>query len=209
MAFELPPLPYAYNSLEPHIDEETMRLHHDKHHQAYLTKFNAGLEKHVDLQKKSAEDILRGINTVPQDIRAVVRNHGGGYVNHKIFWNIMAPNAGGNPTGKIADAIKQTFGDFNAFKEKFNEAGAGHFGSGWVWLVRSKAGKLEIITTANQDSPFMEGHYPVFGNDLWEHAYYLKYRNVRPEYLKAWWNVTNWAEINKRLEESDKFLKAA
>ena len=201
MAFEVPALPYAYNALEPHIDEQTMHLHHDKHHQAYVDNLNKALEKHADWQKKSVEDILRNINTVPEDVRTAVRNNAGGHANHTMFWNIMKPQGGGEPKGKIADVIKN-LGGLAAFQEKFNDAGVKRFGSGWAWLVRSKAGQFEIISTANQDSPLMDGHFPIMGNDVWEHAYYLKYQNRRAEYLKAWWNVVNWDEINKRLEEA-------
>ncbi len=199
MPYELPPLPYAYNALEPHIDETTMRIHHDKHHGAYVTNLNAAVEKHADLQAKSPEDLLRSINSVPEAIRTAVRNNGGGHVNHTMFWEIMAPNAGGGPTGRIADAIKGTFGGFDAFKEQFAKAAIGRFGSGWAWLVDA-GGKLAIESTANQDSPLMEGKWPVFGLDVWEHAYYLKYQNRRADYVGAWWNVVNWDAINKRLK---------
>jgi Fe-Mn family superoxide dismutase len=198
MAHQLPPLPYAFDALEPHIDVKTMEIHHGKHHQAYVTNLNAALEKHPDLQSKTVEELLSGINTVPEDIRTAVRNNGGGHVNHTMFWQIMAPNAGGPPTGAIADAITSTFGSFDTFKENMNKAGIGRFGSGWAWLI-STGGKLVIESTANQDSPLMEGKKPIFGIDVWEHAYYLKYQNRRPDYLGAWWNVVNWAEINKRL----------
>jgi Fe-Mn family superoxide dismutase len=198
MAHQLPPLPYAFDALEPHIDAKTMEIHHGKHHQAYVTNLNAALEKHPELQSKTVEELVNGINTVPEDIRTAVRNNGGGHINHTMFWQIMAPNAGGAPTGAIADAISSTFGGFDAFKEAMNKGGIGRFGSGWVWLV-SSGGKLAIESTANQDSPLMEGKKPIFGIDVWEHAYYLKYQNRRPDYLGAWWNVVNWAEINKRL----------
>jgi len=198
MALEVPPLPYAYNALEPYIDEQTMHLHHDKHHQAYVDNANAAIAKHADLGKKSAEDILKNINSIPEDVRTALRNNAGGHLNHSMFWKIMKPQGGGNPTGKIADVIKD-LGGFDAFKEKFNDAGVKRFGSGWAWLV-VKGGKYDIISTANQDSPLMDGAYPIMGNDVWEHAYYLKYQNRRAEYLKAWWNVVNWDEINKRLE---------
>jgi len=199
----LPPLPYAYNALEPYIDETTMHLHHDKHHQAYTDNLNAALAKHPEWDNKSVEEVLRSIGKVPEDIRTAVRNNGGGYVNHDMFWKIMAPQAGGAPTGKIAAAIQSAFGDFANFQAQFNDAGAKRFGSGWVWLVSNK-GKLEVISTANQDSPLMDGLYPIMGNDVWEHAYYLKYQNRRPEYLKAWWNVVNWAEVSRRFEESSR-----
>jgi superoxide dismutase, Fe-Mn family len=198
MAHQLPPLPYAFDALEPHIDAKTMEIHHGKHHQAYVTNLNAALEKHPELQSKTVEELVSGINSVPEDIRTAVRNNGGGHINHTMFWQIMAPNAGGAPTGAIADAISSTFGGFDAFKDQMNKGGAGRFGSGWVWLV-SSGGKLAIESTANQDSPLMDGKKPIFGIDVWEHAYYLKYQNRRPDYLAAWWNVVNWAEINKRL----------
>ena len=207
MAYEVPPLPYAYNALEPHIDEQTMHLHHDKHHAAYVTKLNGAVEKHPDLQKKSPEDLIRNLNSLPEDIRGVVRNNGGGHVNHTMFWQIMGANKGGNPSGAIADAINKTFGGFDAFKEKFEAAGVNQFGSGWAWLVRTKSGEFQVKSTANQDNPMMNGEFPVFGNDVWEHAYYLKYQNRRPDYLKAWWNVVNWDEINKRLTQADGFFK--
>jgi len=207
MAYEVPPLPYAYNALEPHIDEQTMHLHHDKHHAAYVTKLNGAVEKHPDLQKKSPEDLIRNLNSLPDDIRGVVRNNGGGHVNHTMFWQIMGANKGGNPSGAIADAINKTFGGFDAFKEKFEAAGVNQFGSGWAWLVRTKSGEFQVKSTANQDNPMMNGEFPVFGNDVWEHAYYLKYQNRRPDYLKAWWNVVNWDEINKRLSQADGFFK--
>jgi Fe-Mn family superoxide dismutase len=199
VAHELPPLPYAYNALEPHIDEQTMRIHHDKHHGTYVTNLNAALEKHPDLQKKSIIDLLRGINSVPEDIRTAVRNNGGGHANHTMFWEIMGPKGGGEPKGAIGDAIKSTFGGFVAFKEQFAKAAIGRFGSGWAWL-NDVNGKLVIESTANQDSPLMEGKKPIFGLDVWEHAYYLKYQNRRADYVGAWWNVVNWDAINKRFK---------
>jgi Fe-Mn family superoxide dismutase len=204
MAHEVPPLPYDYVALEPYIDTQTMHLHHDKHHQAYVTNLNAALEKAPELQKMSAEDLIRGLENVPEAIRGAIRNNGGGHVNHSMFWKIMAPNAGGEPTGAIADAIKQTFGDFNAFKEKFNDAGLKQFGSGWSWLVTDQGGKLQVVSSANQDNPMSQGFYPIMGNDVWEHAYYLKYQNRRADYLKEWWNVVNWAEVNRRFQESQR-----
>jgi len=198
VAFQVPPLPYDYSALEPYIDAQTMTLHHDKHHGAYVSNVNAALEKHPELGSKSVEDLLRDINSVPEDIRATVRNNAGGHMNHSMFWQIMKPKGGGPPTGRIADEIKKVFGSFEEFQKQFNDTGAKRFGSGWVWLVRSKAGKLEIISSANQDNPIMDGHHAIMGNDVWEHAYYLKYQNRRPEYLAAWWNVVNWAEVNKR-----------
>src|SRR5436305_8566578 len=194
----VPPLPYDYNALEPHIDEQTMGIHHDKHHAAYVSNLNAALEKSPELQNKSVEELIKGINTVPEAIRTAVRNNGGGHVNHTMFWQIMGPGKGGAPTGAIAEAINGAFGSFDAFKDQMNKGGAGRFGSGWVWLVDS-GGKLAIESTPNQDNPMMDGKKPVFGIDVWEHAYYLKYQNRRPDYIGAWWNVVNWAEINKRL----------
>ena len=202
MAHEVPPLPYDYAALEPTIDTQTMHLHHDKHHLAYVTNLNAALEKAPELQSKSAEDLIRDLNAVPEAIRTAVRNNGGGHVNHSMFWKIMGPNAGGAPTGEIADAIKSAFGDFNTFKEKFNDAGVKQFGSGWAWLVKGKDGKLAVTSTPNQDSPLSQGLYPILGNDVWEHAYYLKYQNRRADYLKEWWNVVNWTEVNRRLKEA-------
>lgn len=200
MAFELSPLPYNYDALEPYIDAQTMQLHHDMHHQAYVNNLNAAVEKHSELQSKSPEELIKDLNSLPQDIVSAVRNNGGGHVNHTMFWQIMAPNAGGEPTGPIADAIRDNFGDFESFKQRFNDAGTKQFGSGWVWLVRTGDGKIEITSTPNQDSPTTQGQFPIMGNDVWEHAYYLKYQNKRAEYLKQWWNVVNWDEINKRFE---------
>ena len=200
MAFQVPPLPYDFGALEPHIDAQTMQIHHDKHHGAYVTNLNAAIEKHPELGKKSAEELIKDLNAVPEDIRTAVRNNGGGHVNHSMFWTIMGPKAGGEPSSALADAIKQAFGSFSAFQEKFNDAGLKRFGSGWAWLVRSNTGKLDVVSTANQDNPMMEGAYPIMGNDVWEHAYYLKYKNVRGDYLKAWWNVVNWKEVEKRFK---------
>jgi Fe-Mn family superoxide dismutase len=207
MAYEVPPLPYAYNALEPHIDDQTMHLHHDKHHAAYVAKLNGAVEKYPDLQKKSAEELIRNLSALPEDIRGVVRNNGGGHVNHTMFWQIMGPQKGGNPTGAIAEVINKTFGSFDAFKEKFEAAGVNQFGSGWAWLVRTKSGEFKITSTPNQDNPMSHGEFPVMGNDVWEHAYYLKYQNRRPDYLKAWWNVVNWDEVNKRLSQAESFFK--
>jgi superoxide dismutase, Fe-Mn family len=198
MAHEVPALPYDYTALEPHIDEQTMRIHHDKHHAAYVTNLNAALEKHPELQHKSIEDLLKGINSVPEEIRTAVRNNGGGHANHTMFWEIMGPNGGGAPSGAIGDAITSTFGSFDSFKEQMNKAGATRFGSGWAWLVEA-GGKLVVESSANQDSPIMEGKKPLIGIDVWEHAYYLKYQNKRPDYLAAWWNVINWQAVNARL----------
>ncbi len=198
MAHTLPPLPYPFDALEPHIDKLTMEIHHGKHHAAYVANLNAALEKYPELQSKSVEDLLRGISSVPEDIRTAVRNNGGGHANHTMFWQIMGPKAGGAPTGPIADAIRASFGSFEAFKDQFTKAALGRFGSGWAWVINQN-GKLVIESTANQDSPLMEGKKIVFGLDVWEHAYYLKYQNRRGDYINAWWNVVNWAEINKRL----------
>ena len=197
MAHSLPPLPYDYTALEPHIDEQTMRIHHDKHHAAYVNNLNAALEKHPELAGKSVEDLVKGINTVPEDIRGAVRNNGGGHINHTMFWEIMGPGKGGEPTGRIGDAIKSSFGDFEKFKAQMNDAGVKRFGSGWAWLIDA-GGKLVIESSANQDSPLMEGKKPLLGIDVWEHAYYLKYQNRRPDYLAAWWSVVNWDAVNKR-----------
>jgi superoxide dismutase, Fe-Mn family len=201
MAFELPPLPYDYSALEPHIDAKTMQLHHDLHHGAYVKNANAALEKHSELQSKSVEQLLRDLNSVPEDIRTAIRNNGGGHLNHSMFWKIMKPQGGGDPTGAIAEVIQKAFGNFKDFQTKFNEAGTKQFGSGWVWLAaKPGSSDVQIITTANQDNPISQGLFPILGNDVWEHAYYLKYNNRRPEYLAAWWNVVNWDEINKRYE---------
>jgi Fe-Mn family superoxide dismutase len=199
MAHSLPPLPYPSDALEPHIDKQTMEIHHGKHHNAYVTNLNAALDKHPELQSKSAEDLIRGIATVPEDIRTAVRNNGGGHVNHSMFWQIMGPNAGGQPTGAIADAINAAFGGFDKFKEEFKKAAVGRFGSGWAWVVNN-GGKIAIESSPNQDNPMMDGKKPVFGIDVWEHAYYLKYQNRRPDYLAAWWNVINWDAVNARLK---------
>lgn len=199
MAYALPPLPYDYNALEPHIDETTMRIHHDKHHGAYVTNLNAALEKHPNLQGKSIENLLRDITTVPDEIRTAVRNNGGGHANHAMFWEIMKPGGARQPGGRLLDAISGAFGSFESFKEQFAKAAMGRFGSGWAWLVVPSDGKLAIESTANQDSPLMDGKVPVFGLDVWEHAYYLKYQNRRADYVGAWWNVVNWNEVAKRL----------
>ena len=198
MAFELPPLPYPYDALEPHIDAQTMTLHHDKHHAAYIANANKALEAHPDLAKKTVEDLLYGINDVPEDIRTVIRNNAGGHSNHSIFWTIMRPNGGGNPNGRIADAIKSTFGGYDQFKEALQKAAVGQFGSGWAWLVVDRQGKLSIKGYPNQDSPYMNELTPILGVDVWEHAYYLKYQNRRADYVTAWFNTLNWDEINSR-----------
>ncbi len=197
MPYQLPALPYAFDALEPHIDAKTMEIHHDKHHATYVTKLNEATANHPDLQAKSVEDLLRGIDQVPEQIRGAVRNHGGGHANHSLFWQVMGPNAGGNPSGELADAIQQAFGSFESLKEKLTNAAAGQFGSGWGWLVVS-GGKLDVIARPNQDSPLMEGKTPILGVDVWEHAYYLKYQNRRPDYLAAWWSTVNWPEVAKR-----------
>lgn len=199
---QLPPLRYDYGSLEKAIDAETMKVHHDLHHAAYVKNLNDALSQYPDLQKTSVESLLRDLKSIPENIRTKVQNNGGGHLNHTIFWQIMSPEGGGSPKGAIAQEINQTFGSFDAFKKLFNEAGAGRFGSGWVWLVRNPQGQLQIVTTVNQDNPITEGSYPILGNDVWEHAYYLKYRNRRPEYLNNWWNVVNWSEIDKRSQLS-------
>ena len=199
MAHTLPPLPYPSNALEPHIDAQTMEIHHGKHHNAYVTNLNAALDKAPELADKPLEDLLRDLASVPDAIRTAVRNNGGGHFNHSQFWQTMGPNAGGAPTGKLADAINTAFGSFDAFKEQFQAAGVGRFGSGWVWLIND-GGTLSITSTPNQDNPIMDGKpAPILGNDVWEHAYYLKYQNRRPDYLKAWWNVVNWEAVAKRL----------
>lgn len=196
MSYTLPDLPYAYDALEPYIDEETMHLHHDKHHNTYVTNLNAAIEKHPELGEKTVEELLADFSSVPEDIQTAVRNNGGGHANHTFFWEILGPNAGGEPTGAIKEAIEETFGSFEDFKEEFKTAATGRFGSGWAWLV-VKDGKLAITSTANQDSPLMDGQTPVLGLDVWEHAYYLKYKNVRPEYINAFWSVVNWDKVNE------------
>lgn len=198
MAFTLPSLPYAYDALEPHIDAKTMEIHHSKHHQTYVNNLNAAIEKAPELQGKSLDDLMKNINTVPESVRTAVRNNGGGHWNHSLFWELMGPSKGGEPTGKLADAIKSAFGDFAKFKEQFAAAGTGRFGSGWAWLVND-GGKLSITSTPNQDNPLMEGKQAILGLDVWEHAYYLKYQNKRPDYITAWWNVVNWDAVAQRL----------
>ena len=199
MTYTLPELPYAHDALEPHIDVETMHLHHDKHHNTYVTNLNAAIEKYPELGEKSIDELVADLANVPADIRGAVQNNGGGHANHSFFWEIMAPNAGGEPTGAIKEAIDATFGSFEDFKTQFAAAATGRFGSGWAWLVVNN-GKLEVMSTANQDSPLTEGKTPVLGLDVWEHAYYKKFSNVRPDYIKAFWNVVNWDEVNKRFE---------
>lgn len=199
MAYQTPDLPYDYSALEPHIDEQTMRIHHDKHHVGYVTKLNAALEGHDDLASKSVEDLVSDLNAVPESIRTAVRNNGGGHANHSLFWTVMSPNGGGEPTGAVGDAIKAKFGSYDAFKDDFAKAAATRFGSGWAWLVVNN-GELEITSTPNQDNPLSEGKTPILGLDVWEHAYYLKYQNKRPDYISAFFNVINWDEVNKRFE---------
>lgn len=198
MAYELPALPYDYTALEPTIDEQTMHLHHDKHHAAYVNNLNAAIEKHPELGSKSAEELIKDLASIPEDIRKAVRNNGGGHVNHTFFWTIMTPGGSKEPTGALAEAITSTFGSFDEFKKKFQAAGAGQFGSGWAWLVKNASGALEVVSTANQDNPISDGSYPILGNDVWEHAYYITYQNRRPDYLAAWWNVVNWDIVGER-----------
>ncbi|MBW4698407.1 MAG: superoxide dismutase [Aphanocapsa lilacina HA4352-LM1] len=199
MPFELPPLPYANDALEPYIDAQTMQIHHQMHHGTYVNKLNAALEGHPELQSKTLDALIRELSALPAQVRTAVRNHGGGHYNHSIFWTLMAPNAGGEPTGAIAEAIADGFGNFENFKQRFNDAGTNHFGSGFVWLVRTSDGKLEIVGLPNQDNPLSDGHFPILCNDVWEHAYYLKYQSRRAEYLKQWWNTVNWEIVNNRL----------
>jgi Fe-Mn family superoxide dismutase len=195
MAFTLPDLPYDYDALEPHIDERTMRIHHTKHHQGYTDKLNAALEGHDDLQEHSIEELLSAVDNLPADVQTAVRNNGGGFYNHRLFWNVMSPDGGGEPSGDLADAIDDACGSFDAFKEAFSDTAAGQFGSGWGWLVAGTDGSLEIVSTPNQDNPLMDGHTPILGVDVWEHAYYLNYQNERGSYLDAWWNVVNWDAV--------------
>jgi Fe-Mn family superoxide dismutase len=196
--YTLPPLSYDYNALEPYIDAQTMQIHHDKHHATYVNNLNKALEKYPKLQGQPLEKLLKNINQIPNNIRTVVLNNGGGHYNHSLFWQIMGPQKGGQPTGALAAAINKKFGSFINFQEAFESAGAKRFGSGWVWLVKTPSGEVDVVSTPNQDPPFAGGTIPIMGNDVWEHAYYLKYQNRRPEYLKAWWNVVNWDEVNKR-----------
>jgi superoxide dismutase, Fe-Mn family len=193
--FKLPDLGYAYDALEPHIDARTMEIHHTKHHAAYTNNLNAALEKHTELHGQSAEDLVKNLNKIPEDIRAAVRNNGGGFINHNLFWQIMKPGGSNKPTGALAKAIDSTFGSFDALKEAVTKAGTTRFGSGWGWLVKGSGGKLQVVSSANQDSPLTDGQTPILGVDVWEHAYYLKYQNRRPDYLAAWWNTVNWDEV--------------
>ncbi|OZS78834.1 superoxide dismutase [Tetzosporium hominis] len=199
MAFELPKLPYEYDALEPHIDKETMNIHHTKHHNTYITNVNNALEGHSDLSSKSVEELISNLDAVPEDIRTAVRNNGGGHANHSLFWEILSPNGGGQPTGALAEAIDSKFGSFDAFKEEFAKAATTRFGSGWAWLSVAN-GEVEVSSTPNQDSPLMEGKTPILGLDVWEHAYYLNYQNRRPDYITSFWNVVNWDEVSKRYE---------
>ncbi|PSL41184.1 Fe-Mn family superoxide dismutase [Planomicrobium soli] len=199
MAYQLPELPYAYDALEPHIDKETMNIHHTKHHNTYVTNVNAALEGNEELASKSVEELISDLSSVPEEIRTAVRNNGGGHANHSLFWQLLSPNGGGNPTGALAEAIDSKFGSFDEFKTQFENAGKTRFGSGWAWLV-SNNGELEVTSTQNQDSPLMEGQTPLLGVDVWEHAYYLKYQNRRPDYLAAFWNVVNWEEVSRRFD---------
>jgi len=201
MAFEVPPLPYPFNALEPHIDAQTMEIHHDRHHAAYVNNVNGALEKHPELGSKSIEQLLGDLGSVPEDVRTVVRNNGGGHYNHSIFWTLMAPNAGGEPSGKVAGAINEAFGDFATFKDTLSKAAIGQFGSGWGWAYLA-GGKLQVKGFPNQDNPIMEGGVPILGVDVWEHAYYLKYQNKRPDYVAAWWNTVNWRAVEERLTEA-------
>ena len=207
--FVLPPLAYSFKALEPYIDARTMEIHHDKHHAGYVKNLNAVTDKLPDLSGKFPEEVIARLSKIPEEYRTTVRNNGGGHANHTMFWAIMKPKGGGNPTGAVGRAISDTFGDFEKFKAAFNEGGTKQFGSGWVWLAKDKAGKLQLITTPNQNNPLMDEEnpaYPILGNDVWEHAYYLKYQNKRADYLKAWWNVVNWDEVNKRYANAEKFL---
>lgn len=202
MAFELPDLPYAKDALEPHIDAKTMEIHHGKHHQGYVTKTNAALEEHPELQSKSIEELLSNISAIPEDIRTKVRNAGGGHANHSLFWKILSPNGGGEPDGDLSDAIDEKFGSLDKFKEKFANAATGQFGSGWAWLVVNKDGDLEVTSTANQDSPMMEGLRPILGLDVWEHAYYLKYQNRRGDYVDHFWKIVKWKEVARNYSQA-------
>ncbi|RKO61959.1 superoxide dismutase [Caldibacillus debilis] len=201
MAFQLPALPYAYDALEPYIDKETMNIHHTKHHNTYVTNLNSALEGHPELLNKSVEELIQNLDQVPESIRTAVRNNGGGHANHSLFWQILSPNGGGEPTGELREAIEKKFGSFTAFKDEFTKAATGRFGSGWAWLVVNN-GELEVLSTPNQDNPLMEGKTPILGLDVWEHAYYLKYQNRRPEYIAAFWNIVNWDEVTKRYQQA-------
>lgn len=201
MPHELPKLPYGYDALEPHIDARTMEIHHTKHHQTYVNNLNAALEKHPQLENKSVEELIKDLNSIPEDIRTAVRNNGGGHVNHSMFWLIMSPDGGGEPDGKLGDSINSAFGGFSDFKDQFSKAAVGRFGSGWAWLCADRGGKLTITSTPNQDNPMSDGLAPILGLDVWEHAYYLKYQNRRPDYISAWWNVVNWKQVAKNYSD--------
>ena len=202
MAYQLPPLPYPNNALEPHIDATTMEIHHDRHHNTYVTNLNNALSSHPDLAALPIEELVRNLDRVPEDIRTVVRNNGGGHANHSMFWEIMGPNGGGEPTGPLAEAINTAFGSFAGFKEQVTKAATGRFGSGWAWLVADSAGALSVTSTPNQDTPLMDGKTPILGVDVWEHAYYLKYQNKRPDYLAAWWNTVAWDKVAARYTQA-------
>lgn len=202
MSHQLPPLPYAYNALEKAIDAQTMEIHHTKHHQAYIDKLNAALEKHNDLMDKPVADLLMHINDIPEDIRTAVRNHGGGHHNHSLFWKIMSPEGGSEPQGELLSSIESSFDSFEAFKSKFNDAAATQFGSGWAWLAVNNNGGLEVFSTPNQDSPLMENKFPILGLDVWEHAYYLRYQNKRPDYISSWWDLVNWNQVNENFQQA-------
>ena len=204
MAFKLPPLPYAEDALEPHIDARTMSIHHDKHHAGYTNKLNAALEGHADLADKSIEELLGNLDALPESIRTAVRNNGGGYANHSLFWEVMGPDGGGEPTGDLAAAIEKAFGSFAAFKDQFSKAAATRFGSGWAWLYVGRDGALAVASAPNQDTPLMEGNTPILGLDVWEHAYYLNYQNRRPDYVSAWWNVVNWDSVAAKYAAANK-----
>lgn len=206
-SFTLPPLPYDYDALAAYIDPETMTIHHDKHHAGYVKNLNEAVASYPQLEGRSIEELLVGLETIPGDVRTTIRNNGGGHANHTMFWSIMTPDSQGEPTGEIASAIDETFGDFATFQTEFNTAGKTQFGSGWAWLVMNPDGSLEVTSTANQDSPLLEGKYPIMGNDVWEHAYYLKYQNKRADYLDAWWNVVNWDEVNNRLQAANSYFE--
>jgi superoxide dismutase, Fe-Mn family len=201
MTYQLPDLPYDYSALEPHIDARTMEIHHTKHHKTYVDKLNTAIEGHSDLEYDNVDDLLKNFDKVPEDIKGPVRNHGGGHSNHSLFWTIMGPDGGGEPSGNVASAIDDAFGSFKEFRDKFNAAATNHFGSGWAWLV-SDGGKLDVISLPNQDSPLITGKTPIFGIDVWEHAYYLKYQNKRPDYIDAWWNTINWSGVEQRLNQA-------
>ncbi len=207
--FELPPLPYAYDALEPHIDQQTMDIHHNKHHNGYVTKLNKALEGYPDLAKQTVEELMGTLDLIPENIRTAVRNNGGGHANHSLFWQIMSPKGGGTPTGDIDQAINETFKSFDAFQQQFKATATGRFGSGWAWLVLDDQNNLVIMSTPNQDSPISQGYVPLMGLDVWEHAYYLKYQNRRADYIDAWWNVVDWNQVNERYQRARKVAMEA